>query len=161
MALNDRNLSKDRTPQTSTVSCQLVPSSSREEGDHTPRLSLWDLQCMWAIQGGMKLTLNSPTMEGNHCTSSDHNFEYMYGNYAVPSHETRDMNNDGGVPTLLTCLSNAAADFQQALGNANEDRRSTVQHGPASPMHNRCRPNGYRTYTRCSHYRRSQVNGSV
>ena len=53
---------------------------------------------MWAIQGGTKLTLNSPTVAGNHCTTSDHNFER--GNYAVPSHETRNINDDGGVPTL-------------------------------------------------------------
>ena len=84
----------------------LLPSSSSEEGDHTPRLSLWDLQCMWDIQGGMKLTLNSPTVAGNHCTTSDHNFECI--NYAVPSHETRDINDDGGVPTLPISSTNAA-----------------------------------------------------
>ena len=44
---------------------------------------------MWAIQGVMKLTLNSPTVACNHRTTGDHNFEY--GNYAVPSHETRDI----------------------------------------------------------------------
>ena len=44
----------------------LMPSSSSEEGDHTPRLSLWDLRCMRAIQGIMKLPLNSPAVAGDH-----------------------------------------------------------------------------------------------
>ena len=102
----------------------LLPNSSSEEGDHTPRLSLWDLRCMRDIQGVTKLPLNSPTVAGNHRINGDHDFEY--GNYAVPSHKTRDINDDGGVPMFPISLTNAAADFQQAL-YANEDRRSTVQ----------------------------------
>ena len=101
-----------------------LPSSSSEESDHTPRLSLWDLRCMRAIQGATKLPLNSPTVAGNYRTTGDHNFEY--GNYAVLFHETRDINDDGGDPILPISFINAAADFQQVLDD-NEDRCSTVQ----------------------------------
>ena len=80
---------------------------------------------MRTVQGVTKLPLISPTVAGNHRITGDHNFEN--GNYAVPSHETRDINNDGGVPTLLISLTNAVADFQQDLECANEDRRPAVQ----------------------------------
>ena len=43
----------------------LLPSSSSDEGNHTPRSSLRDLQYMRTIQGVMKLPLNSPTVAGN------------------------------------------------------------------------------------------------
>ena len=46
----------------------LLPSSPSEKGNHTPRLSLWDLRCMRDIQGVMKLQLSSPEVAGNHRT---------------------------------------------------------------------------------------------
>ena len=42
------------------------------------------------------------------------------------TYETRDINDDGGVPILPISFINAAADFQQVL-DVNEDRSSTVQ----------------------------------
>ena len=57
----------------------LLPSSSSEEGDHTPLPSLGDLRYMRTIQGAMELPPNSPIVAGNHRTTGDHNFEY--GNY--------------------------------------------------------------------------------
>ena len=88
----------------------LLSSSPREEGVYTPRLSLWDLRCMRDIQGVAKLPLNRLTVAGNHRITGDHNFDY--GNYAVPSHETRDINDDGVVPILPISFFNAAADFK-------------------------------------------------
>ena len=79
---------------------------------------------MRAIQCVTKLPLNSPNVAGNHRPTSENNFEYR--NYAVPSHETRDINDDGGVPILPISFTNATVDFKQVL-DVNEDRCSTVQ----------------------------------